>query len=139
MTPAMTHLCSQTACINNRCKSCVPSHGIYFDFFFTHVYIIVLIRSCIMVYLKKVDRVPCAAQQDLIAYPFSLSSLALTNPKFAVLPPSMWGMFCPMMSETLTDRAVTPHRCNPVLSPKNKLRFESPKSYHPSSKRGPSF
>ena len=39
-----------------------------------------------MVYPKRLDRVPWAVQQDLIAYPFSMQQLASTNPKLPVQP-----------------------------------------------------
>ena len=36
----------------------------------THTYIPFLILSSLMFYPKRLDIVPCAIQQDLIAYPF---------------------------------------------------------------------
>ena len=38
-----------------------------------------LVFSSILVYPKRLDRVPCAGQQDLMAYPFSVSRFACTN------------------------------------------------------------
>ena len=39
-----------------------------------------------MVYLKRLDIVPCAAQQDLIAYPVQMESFASTKPKLPFDP-----------------------------------------------------
>ena len=36
----------------------------------THTHILFLILSSIMFYPKRLDIVPCALQQDFIAYPF---------------------------------------------------------------------
>ena len=45
-----------------------------------------LLLSSNTVYPKRLDTVPWAVQQDLIAYPFGMSSFASMNPKLLVHP-----------------------------------------------------
>ena len=48
----------------------VYTHYIYICvYIYIHTHILFLILSSIMVYPKRLDTVPCAVQQDLIAYP----------------------------------------------------------------------
>ena len=39
-------------------------------YIYIYIHILFLILSSIMFYPKRLDLVPCAVQQDLIAYPF---------------------------------------------------------------------
>ena len=42
--------------------------------------------SSIAVHLSRLNTVPCATQQDLTAYPFSMEQFASTHPKLPVPP-----------------------------------------------------
>ena len=52
---------------------------------YIHIHIF-LILSSILVYPKRLDRVPCAVQHSLMADPFSVSGFASTNPTLSVHP-----------------------------------------------------
>ena len=68
------HFCQFLLC----CKVTQSYTNIHSSFF--------LILSSILVYPRRLDRVPCAAQQDLMADPFSMSQFASMNPKRPVHP-----------------------------------------------------
>ena len=56
-----------------------------------YIYTFFLTVSSIMLYHKWPDIVPCAIQQDLIAYPLQMQSFASINPRLPVHPtPSPW-------------------------------------------------
>ena len=55
----------------------------------SHIYILFLTLSPIMLYHKWLDIVPCAVEQDLIAYSLQMQKFASTNPKLPDhIPPS---------------------------------------------------
>ena len=64
----------------------------------THIYILFLILSSIMLHHKWLVIVPSAIQQDLITYPFQMQSFASVNHSFQLiplLPPPPWQpQFC---------------------------------------------
>ena len=61
-------------------------HIIYKEYIILYIYILFLTLSCIMVYPKRLGIVPCAVQQDPIAYSFSRQQFASTNPKLPIHP-----------------------------------------------------
>ena len=70
-------------CCANFC--CIASDQSHID-----IYVPFLILSSVMIYHKRLDIVPCAMQQDLVAYPFECSSLYLLTPnsQYILLPTS---------------------------------------------------
>ena len=68
--------------INFCCKAKWPSYT------YIYIYILFLILSSIMFHHKWLDIIPCAIQQDLIAYPLQMSLFASTNPKLTIHPTS---------------------------------------------------
>ena len=56
---------------------------------YVHIYILFLTLSSIIFHHKRLDIVPCAIQQDLIAYPCQIQQFASINPRLPVhLTPS---------------------------------------------------
>ena len=68
-----------------------------------------------MVYSKRLDRVPCAVEKDLIASPFQMESFASINPKLPVHPTSSC---LPLATASLfSTRTVLKHISQNLLLP----------------------
>ena len=72
--------------VNFFCIAKWPSHiCVWLSFSFSHI-ILFLTLSSIMFHHKWLGRVPCAMQQDLIAYPLQMQWFASTIPQLPVHP-----------------------------------------------------
>ena len=71
-------------CINFYCTAKWPSF--IYIYIYTYTYTLFLILSSTMFHHKWLEIVPCATQQDLIAYPLQIQEFASINPKLLVHP-----------------------------------------------------
>ena len=71
---------------------------------YIHIYIIFLTLSSIMFHHKWLDIVPCAIEQDLIAYPLQMQESASINPRLPV-PPTLFSPI-PLATTSLFSKSM---------------------------------